>query len=74
MIDEFEAGKLVAHVDKCNESIARLGVAVDELEVKIELLEKYLARGKGWFAGILLAVGAIGTAFSINWSSLPWGK
>ena len=72
MITEFEAGKLVAHVDKCNEAIERLSVSVEELELRLEKLDNQLSKGRGMYAGILLAMGVVGTALTIDWSKFPW--
>ena len=70
MLDDFEAGKLVAHVDKCNDSIARLTKSVIELETRLEKLDNQLAKGRGYFAGVLLTAGLVGSAFTIDWGKL----
>ncbi len=69
MINEFEAGKLVAHVDKCNEAIVKLSVSVKELEERLAKLDSALAKGRGMYAGVLLAMG-VGISALLNWGRL----
>jgi cell division septum initiation protein DivIVA len=73
MIDDFQAGKLVAHVDKCNDAIERLTKNVEELEDRLEALDKALAKGRGMYAGVLLAMG-VGISALLNWSKLFGGN
>ena len=72
MLSEFETGKLVAHVDKCNKSIEKLSESVELLELRLEKLDNQLSKGRGMYAGILLAAGLFGTALTFDWSKFPW--
>jgi hypothetical protein len=70
MLDDFEVGKLVAHVDKCNDAISRLSKSVIELETRIEKLDNQLAKGRGYFAGVLFTIGIVGSLFAFDWGKL----
>ena len=70
MLNDYDTGKLVAHVDKCNETMERLTKNVEELEVRLEKLDNQLAKGRGKVAGFLLAVGALGTWLTVDWSKV----
>ena len=72
MLNDYEAGKLVAHVDKCNEAISKLSESVELLELRLEKLDNQLSKGRGMYAGILLAAGLFGTALTFDWSKFPW--
>ena len=73
MINEFEIGKLVATVEKFSVATDKLVVTVESLELRLAKLEKVLARGRGMYAGVLLAMG-VGISALVNWGRLFGGN
>jgi hypothetical protein len=64
-ISPYQIGKLVAHIEACNENIASLRKQVDILNNRLTHVDNALTRSKGILTGLILAAGIAGSIIGV---------